>query len=58
MGKTRGVYKIWVGKPCGKHKAFTEEQYRGGRDEHFSSVAPECLHGSLHSLFLIESKGS
>lgn len=28
MGKTRGVYKIWAGKPCGKYKAYTEEQYR------------------------------
>jgi hypothetical protein len=28
MGKTRGLYKIWFGKPCGKYKAYTEEQYR------------------------------
>jgi len=26
--KTRGVYKILVGRPCGKYKAYTEEQYR------------------------------
>jgi len=27
MGKRRGVCKIWVWKPCGKYKAYTEEQY-------------------------------
>ena len=26
--KTRGVYKIWVGRSCGKYKAYTEEQNR------------------------------
>lgn len=26
--KTRGVYKIWVGRPCGKYKTYTEDRYR------------------------------
>jgi hypothetical protein len=48
MERTRSVYKIWVGQPRGKCKAYRQTVLRWiivGRDEHFSSVTTEYLHG-------------
>jgi hypothetical protein len=29
-GENKKCIKIWAGKPCGRYKAYIEEQYRDG----------------------------